>query len=79
MKLKGKSAIVTGGGGKGIGAATALLFARQGANVLINGTREDRLQELVEKADEEGLKIKYVVGDVSRKEEDCINTVNYSC
>lgn len=74
MKLEGKSAIVTGGGGKGIGAATALLFARQGAKVLINGTREDRLLELVEKGAEEGLEIKYVVGDVS-KEEDCINTV----
>lgn len=77
MKLKGKSAIVTGGGGKGIGAATALLFARHGANVLINGTNEDRLVELVEKGAEEGLDIKYVVADVSN-EEDCINTVN-SC
>lgn len=77
MKLEGKSAIVTGGGGKGIGAATALLFARHGANVLINGTNEYRLVELVEKGAEEGLDIKYVVADVS-KEEDCINTVN-SC
>lgn len=75
MKLKGKSAIVTGGGGKGIGAATALLFAREGANVLINGTREERLVELCERAKEEGLDIKYVVADVSR-EEDCIKTVN---
>ena len=75
MKLKDKSAIVTGGGGTGIGAATALLFARHGANVLINGTNEGRLIELVEKGTEEGLDIKYVVADVS-KEEDCINTVN---
>ena len=75
MKLEGKSAIVTGGGGKGIGAATALLFAREGANVLINGTREDRLRELVEQASDEGLDIKYIVGDVT-VEEDCINTVN---
>jgi len=75
MKLEGKSAIVTGGGGKGIGAATALLFARHGAKVIINGTREERLVELVEEGKKEGLDIKYVVADVS-KEEDCINTVN---
>ena len=75
MKLKGKSAIITGGGGNGIGAATALLFAKHGANVLINGTREERLIEFVEKAAEEGFEIKYVVADVS-DEQDCINTVN---
>ena len=75
MKLEGKSVIVTGGGGKGIGAATALLFARHGANVLINGTREERLRELVDKALEEGLNIKYIVADVSR-EDDCKKTVN---
>ncbi|NIT59721.1 MAG: SDR family NAD(P)-dependent oxidoreductase, partial [Aliifodinibius sp.] len=63
------------GGGNGIGAATALLFARHGANVLINGTNEERLKELVNEGAEEGLAIKYVVADVS-VEEDCINTVN---
>lgn len=34
MRLKGKTAIVTGGGA-GIGEATAALFAREGANVLV--------------------------------------------
>ena len=78
MKLEGKSAIVTGGGGKGIGAATALLFARHGAKVLISGTNEGRLVELVEKGAEEGLDIKYIVADVSN-EEDCIKTVDTCC
>ncbi|KEO81175.1 SDR family oxidoreductase [Tumebacillus flagellatus] len=35
MKLQGKTAIVTGGG-RGIGAATALELGAQGANVIVN-------------------------------------------
>ncbi|MGI9534475.1 MAG: SDR family NAD(P)-dependent oxidoreductase [Thermodesulfobacteriota bacterium] len=75
MKLEGKSAIVTGGGGKGIGAATAMLFAKHGARVLINGRTEDRLVQVVEEAKKEGLEIKYIVADVAN-EEDCKNTVD---
>jgi len=75
MKLEGKSAIITGGGGTGIGAATALLFAKHGAKVLINGRKEERLVEVVDKASEQGLDLKYIVADVS-KEGDCKDTVD---
>ena len=34
MRLTGKSAVITGGG-RGIGGATALMFAREGADVLV--------------------------------------------
>ncbi|WP_375217359.1 SDR family NAD(P)-dependent oxidoreductase [Parageobacillus toebii] len=34
MRLKGKIAIVTGGGG-GIGRATAIRFAKEGAKILL--------------------------------------------
>jgi NADP-dependent 3-hydroxy acid dehydrogenase YdfG len=49
MSLKGKSAVVTGGG-SGIGAAVALAFARDGAEVMIAGRSADKLREVVEEA-----------------------------
>ena len=40
MELKGKSALITGGT-RGIGAATAIALAREGANVVISARRKD--------------------------------------
>lgn len=73
MRFKGRSAIITGGG-TGIGEATALLLARNGARVLIAGRREEKLKELCDRAEEEGLSIEYKVCDVS-VESDCAATV----
>lgn len=42
MRLAGKVALVTGGG-KGIGRAIAVLFAREGAAILLNGTDKEAL------------------------------------
>lgn len=74
MKLKGKSAVITGGS-TGIGAETAILFASEGADVLINGRREEKLVEVCEKAKKQGLKINYIVADVSKKDA-CIKTAD---
>lgn len=76
MKLKGKTAIITGGG-TGIGKATALLFAEEGANVLITGRREEKLREVKEEAGENGERIDILSCDVSR-EEDCKKTVEHA-
>ncbi len=73
MRFKERSAIITGGG-TGIGEATALLLARNGAKVLIAGRREEKLKELSDKAKQEGLSIGYKVCDVS-VESDCAATV----
>ncbi|MCP3944727.1 MAG: glucose 1-dehydrogenase [Desulfobacteraceae bacterium] len=40
MKLEGKNAIITGAG-RGIGRAVALMFAKEGANILINDLVDD--------------------------------------
>lgn len=45
MRFEGKVAIVSGGG-TGIGAATAALFAREGASVTITGRRPEPLERV---------------------------------
>lgn len=76
MKLANKTALITGGG-TGMGKVTALLFAREGANVIITGRREAKLKEVAEEAAKEGLKLDYLVSDVS-SEEDCKAAVDYA-
>lgn len=67
--LNNKVVIVTGAS-TGIGRATAVLAARNGARVLMAARSEEKLQELSTSLKEEGLHVMYVVTDVSR-EEDC--------
>ena len=63
MKLSGKVALVTGGS-RGIGRATAEIFSREGANVVITARSEAKLRSC---ADELGVTC--FAGDI-RKEED---------
>lgn len=69
MKLKDKVAIVTGST-SGMGRATAELFAREGAKVVITGRNEQRAKEVVDKIKAQGFEATYVVVDTS-KIEDC--------
>ena len=63
-RLGGKSAVVTGAA-KGIGRATAELFAREGARLVVNDVDEDGLEDLVRKLSGQGTEVVPVVGDVS--------------
>ncbi|MDZ7815220.1 MAG: SDR family oxidoreductase [Planctomycetota bacterium] len=73
MKLKGKTALVTGAS-SGIGRATAIHLAKEGANVAITARRVERLEELKGELEQHGVKCIAVKGDVTVKE-DCYNVV----
>lgn len=75
MKLKDKVALITGGS-EGLGKATAILFAKEGAKVIITGRTESKLQNTVEEAKQQGVEIDYLVGDVS-DEQRTIETVDH--
>lgn len=63
FRLSGKTAIVTGAS-SGIGYATALLFAREGAGVVVTARRREALERLVEAIADEGGRAVALAGDV---------------
>ncbi|WP_042161091.1 SDR family NAD(P)-dependent oxidoreductase [Paenibacillus gorillae] len=67
MKFENKTVIVTGGG-TGIGKTTAQRFFEEGANVVINGRREDILQQTALEIDPTGKRVLAVAGDISKSE-----------
>jgi NAD(P)-dependent dehydrogenase (short-subunit alcohol dehydrogenase family) len=68
MRLAGKVAIITGGT-SGIGRATAILFAQEGALVSITGRNEARGQEVVEEIQRAGGSAIFLRSDVRYAEE----------
>lgn len=68
-RLQGKTAIITGGN-SGVGAATACLFAAEGANVVISARRKDALEEVAKKITSAGGNVLVVSTDIS-KDDDC--------
>jgi NADP-dependent 3-hydroxy acid dehydrogenase YdfG len=67
-RLKNRVALVTGAS-SGIGEATALALAEQGAKVAIAARREDRLQQLAAKLAELGAEPLVLVADLSHEAE----------
>ena len=68
MRLDGKTALITGGT-SGIGKATALLFAQEGAKVALTGRNTDRGDEVAEEIRANGGAALFIRGDVRSAEE----------
>ena len=66
-RLEGKAAVVTGGG-RGIGRAICLAYAKEGADVIVNYASQDKpAQEVVELVGKAGRKSVAVKGNVAIK------------
>ena len=70
QNLKGKTALVTGGG-RGLGKAVALALAAEGVNVAITGRNENNLKSVVADIESKGVKSSYSVFDVTDKKQVC--------
>ena len=66
MRLKGKQAIITGAG-SGIGRATSLVFAREGASLIIADRDEQGLAETLRLITEQGQTASTMVMDAGRE------------
>lgn len=66
--LQNKKAIITGGG-RGLGKATAIAFAKEGIDVAITGRTESILKETVSELQAFGIKATYSVFDVGNYED----------
>ena len=72
-KLEGKVVVITGGN-SGVGEATAKLFAKEGAAVVISARRKEALEKVAKEIEEFGGKVLAVPTDVSKPEE-CENLI----
>ncbi|WP_036783476.1 3-ketoacyl-ACP reductase [Polaribacter sp. Hel1_33_49] len=66
--LKSRKAIITGGG-RGLGKATAIAFAKEGIDIAITDRNEAVLKETVSELETFGIQAIYTVFDVSNYEE----------
>ena len=69
MNLQGKACLITGGT-KGIGAATAVEFAKLGADIAITGRRDDaEAKKTLAAVKALGRKCELLLGDIAKPEE----------
>ncbi|NPA34860.1 MAG: SDR family oxidoreductase [Chlorobi bacterium] len=68
MASEGSKTIVVTGSTSGIGRAIAFEFGRHGWNVVINGRRQEAIDETVETLEKQGIRAVGVKADVSNEE-----------
>jgi 3-oxoacyl-[acyl-carrier protein] reductase len=76
QKLSGKTVLITGASA-GIGWASALALAGEGANLILNARRQERLVELASAVQKAGGKAVIFVGD-ARQEETARRAVDFT-
>ena len=69
MRLQNKTALITGGS-NGIGKATAILFAQEGANVVVTDINDEAGKAVVDTIKKNGGSAAYIHADVA-KADDC--------
>lgn len=67
-RLDGKVAIITGGN-SGVGAATAKLFAKEGAKIVISARREAQLEAVADEIRKAGGEVLPLCADISKPED----------
>lgn len=66
MNLKGKNAVITGGG-RGLGKAIALILANEGVNIGITGRNEENLKMTVDEIQRLGVNTAYAVFSIDNE------------
>ncbi|TFE22708.1 SDR family NAD(P)-dependent oxidoreductase [Cohnella luojiensis] len=64
MSIQGKVFVITGGS-SGLGKAMAIEMVNRGANVVINGRREQELADAAKEIDPKGKQVRFVAGNVA--------------
>jgi NAD(P)-dependent dehydrogenase (short-subunit alcohol dehydrogenase family) len=68
MRLKGKTALITGSG-SGIGMSSALLFAKEGAKIIVNDVDAAKGEQTVQAIRENGGEAVFLKADVTKADE----------
>jgi len=68
MRLQGKVALITGGA-HGMGAAEAIMFAKEGAKVVVADVRDADAKTVIDRITSAGGQVKFVHLDVTRESE----------
>jgi NAD(P)-dependent dehydrogenase (short-subunit alcohol dehydrogenase family) len=74
LRLAGKTALITGGT-SGIGAATAKMFAGEGAQVVITGRRRALGEAVVDEIEQSGGAAVFIEADITRAD-DCSRSID---